>query len=52
MLIPLWIIAVCALLWTLRMVTTEWLGWISNRYAYTSPPAWVTFVARVLSGKF
>lgn len=40
----IWIIAICAVIWTLRMLLNEALTWVAVRYRYSKPPKWLRVV--------
>jgi hypothetical protein len=49
----LWIIAVCALVWTVNMLFKGWLAWLVARYRYhpaESRPRWVVLLGQLLDG--
>lgn len=49
--IPLWIIAVCAVIWTVRMLLNAAVGWLALRYHhYTHRPAPVRWLGGLLDG--
>lgn len=48
--IPLWIIAVCAVVWTVKMVLHEILMWMGRRWPYGGAPKWVKAYSRIVSG--
>jgi hypothetical protein len=48
---PLWIIAICALIWTARMLLTGVLLWLARRYQHwPTPPLPVRVLGAIIDG--